>query len=273
MPDGDITVSVKNDVALLTLSRPERKNAFNQAMFRALDRAVEVLTREAPRAVVVTGEPCPVFCAGMDVNPDNPHVESILSAVTNNDSEPVRELIRDLRSSVDGLFALPMPIIAALNGPAYGGGAELATRCDLRVMDPSAGLRFSEVSMGLMPDWGGGVALTRVLGTSRAADLILTARMVKAEEAFALGLANRVSEPGKSLEQALALARGIAENGPLAVASALCLIRRVPDLSEEQALDLEAELAIRLIAGGECAHGVAAFLARQKPVFPDPRKK
>jgi enoyl-CoA hydratase/carnithine racemase len=164
---------------------------------------------------------------------------------------------------------LPVPIIAAINGLAYGGGAEIASRCDLRVMDPQAVICFSEVRLGLMPDQGGVAGLTRLVGASRAADLILTARKVGAEEAFQLGWANRISGPGKALEEALSLAFSIAQNGPRAVRHALSVIRKTCDLTTQEALDMETEEAVTLIVSGESVHGISAFLTRQKPEFPD----
>ena len=152
---------------------------------------------------------------------------------------------------------------------AYGGGAELAARCDLRVMDSRAEICFSEVRLGLMPDWGGGATLAKLLGPAKAADLILTARKIDAEEAFRLGLVSRVSDPGNSVEEALSLAHAIVKNGPRAVRTALSLIRQSLDLSLTQALDLEATSAAELIASGECFHGVAAFLNKQEAEFPD----
>lgn len=111
--------------------------------------------------------------------------------------------------------------------------------------------------------------MTNLIGVSKAADLILTARKVKAKEAFELGLVNRVSKAGDCLNDAMELAGTIAENGPKAVRSALKVIRRVPDLGSTRALDLEAETASKLIATGECMVGVAAFLEKRKPEFPD----
>jgi enoyl-CoA hydratase/carnithine racemase len=108
------------------------------------------------------------------------------------------------------------------------------------------------------------------VGASQAADLILTARKVSAEEALQLGLTNRISAPGKALEEALSLALSIAENGPRAVRHALSVIRKTVDLTTQEALELETEEAVTLIASGESIHGVAAFLTRQKPEFPDP---
>jgi enoyl-CoA hydratase len=137
-------------------------------------------------------------------------------------------------------------------------------------MDQNAVICFSEVRLGLMPDHGGVVGLTHLVGASRASDLILTARKVGAQEAFQLGLTNRVSAPGKALEEALALALTIAENGSRAVRHALSGIRRISDLTTQEALELETEEAANLIASGESIHGVSAFLARQKPEFPEP---
>ena len=125
------------------------------------------------------------FSAGFDVNPANPQITILAEAVKKRSRTAVEEVVRYIRETVDRLVALPVPIIAAINGLAFGGGAELAVRCDMRVMDPGAVICFSEVRLGLMPDWGGGVALSRLLGRSLAADLILTARRVGADEALA----------------------------------------------------------------------------------------
>ncbi|MBU2489318.1 MAG: enoyl-CoA hydratase/isomerase family protein [Proteobacteria bacterium] len=270
MEDYGIRLSLQDGVAVVTLDRPARRNAFDQKMWSDLVEVGKRLAARLPRAVVVTGAGDRAFCAGMDVNPDNPQVAGILNAVRDHDPGPVRGLLDQLAGAVRALVDLPVPVIAALNGPAYGGGAELAVSCDFRVLDPGALIRFSEVRLGLMPDWGGGVALTRLAGPSVAADLILTARSVDAHEALALGLANRVSEPGKALEEALNLARAIAANGPRAVRHALSVIRKTPDLTLEEALDLEAREAAELIASGECVHGIGAFFEKKEPEFPDP---
>jgi enoyl-CoA hydratase/carnithine racemase len=263
MPDGTVGIERRGRVAIVTLERPARRNALGVDMWAALGRAVEALHASLPRAVVITGAG-EAFCAGMDVNPDNPQVGKLVGAVAQQDVAPVRAMLRELHDVLDRLFALPVPIIAALNGLAYGGGAELATRCDLRVADPKATICFSEVKLGLMPDWGGGVALTRLLGPARAAELILTARKVDAAEALTLGLVNRVSAPGAVLDEALALGEQIAANGPRAVRAALAVIRTGASIAEEL------EAAAQLIAQGECQHGITALFARKPPEFPDP---
>jgi enoyl-CoA hydratase/carnithine racemase len=136
-------------------------------------------------------------------------------------------------------------------------------------MDPDAVICFSEVRLGLMPDWGGGAALSHLIGPARAADMILTARQVESGEAQSLGLANRISKPGKALEEAISIGEIISKNGPRSVRSALEVIRQSSNQTLEQSLELEFEKAVSLIASGECVYGIAAFLMKKEPEFPD----
>ena len=268
MQNDDVLLEQKDHVAIVTFNRPQRRNAFHERMWTALEHVIEQLRSHTPRALVITGAG-KTFCAGFDVNPDNPQVGGLIGAVENRERAPVEALIRRLQETVDSLVSLPFPVIAAVNGDAYGGGAELASRCDLRVMDPAAVFCFSEARLGLMPDWGGGPGLTRLIGASRAADMILTGRKVGAEEALRMGLVNRISAPDRAVEDAMTLASAIAQNGPRAVRHALAVIRKTAELTMRDALDLEREQAVSLIVSGECIHGITSFLSRQKPVFPD----
>lgn len=258
----------KDHIAVIRLDRASKKNAFDESMWRGLDDAVGRLTKKLPRVIVVTGAG-ESFSAGFDVSPTNPQVSRLVTALNDKDRRPIEELIHGIRGGVDRLMALPVPIIAAVNGIAYGGGAELAVRCDMRFMDPDAVISFSEVRLGLMPDWGGGVALTRLVGPSRAAELILTGRKVLADEAFAIGLINAVSERNESLAESLATAEMIAKNGPRAVREALRVIRETPDVALKEALQFESERAICLIECGECVEGIGAFLGKREPEFKD----
>ncbi|HUQ01568.1 MAG TPA: enoyl-CoA hydratase/isomerase family protein [Kofleriaceae bacterium] len=269
MSEGTVHVSRRGHVAIVTLDRPERKNALGEELWNALGRAADELHGALPRAVVLTGAG-DAFSAGMDVNPDNPQVARLVGAVGAGDAAPARAMLLALHAVLDRVFSLPVPIIAAIGGLAYGGGAEIAARCDLRVADPRATICFSEVRLGLMPDLGGGVALARLVGPGRAADLILTARKVRAEEALALGLVNRVSEQGAALDEAIALAQEIAANGPRAVRAALAVIRGSADQSWPDAVRGELEAAATLIASGECQAGITAFMTRTPPQFRDP---
>jgi len=257
-------------IAIITLDRPDRQNSMDERMWTDFEGVISRLKQKLPRAVVLTGAGEKAFCAGFDVNPSNPQVSGLIKAQQNHERAPVEALISRIRGIADSLVFLPVPVIAAINGLAYGGGAEIASRCDMRVMDPDAVISFSEVKLGLMPDHGGVVGLTRLVGSAKASDLILTARKIDAKEALDLGVVSRISKPGKALEEALELARDIADNGPEAVRHALKLIRKTPDLSYTDALVMETQEAVDLIMGGECVHGIGAFLSKKKPVFPDP---
>jgi len=270
MADYGVRIERIGTVALVTFDRPGKKNAFDEHMWDSLETAVADLIARMPRVIVVTGAGDEAFSAGFDVGLDNPQVVRLIEAVEKHEKGPAMDLIRRVRTTTDSLVMLPVPIIAAVNGLAYGGGAEIASRCDLRVMDPRAVFCFSEVRLGLMPDHGGVVGLTRLVGPSKAADLILTGRKVAADEALSLGLVNRISRPGKVLEDAIGLAEAIAENGPRSVRHALRVIRSTPDIPYDQALAFETQEAVDLIASGECVHGIAAFLSKKKPEFPEP---
>ncbi len=266
---GKVQVKRKNKIALVTMNRTSRQNAFDESMFSALENATEKLKQDLPRAVIITGAGDEAFSAGFDVNPDNPLVTDFIEVLDNNNIELARSLLKRIRKAVDEFISLPVPIIAAINGLAYGGGMELAARCDLRVMDPTAQLCFSEVRLGLMPDWGGSTYLTKLVGSAIASDLILTARTVNADQALKMGLVNRVSDQGQSVNEAVNLAEQIAHNGPKAVRSALVVIRQSQGLALEKALELEAETAAKLIVSGECMHGITAFMGKKTPEFPD----
>ncbi len=271
MDNYGIRLEREGQIAVVTFDRPDRHNALDERMYDNLKQAVTEIKSSLPRVVILTGGGEKAFCAGFDVNPENPQSLSFVQGIEQRDKQPILSVISKIRTIADELVMLPIPVIAAMNGPAYGGGAEIAVRCDLRVMDPNAVICFSEVKLGLMPDHGGAVGLTRLLGPSGAADLILTARRVGAQEALSLGLVNRISAPGKALDEAKSMAEAIAENGPHAVRHALKVIRASLDMPYKEALDFETQEAVELICCGECIHGVAGFLSKQKPQFPEPQ--
>jgi enoyl-CoA hydratase/carnithine racemase len=188
MMGGKVQVERKNKIALVTMNHTSRQNAFDESMFSALENATTELKQDLPRAVIITGAGNEAFSAGFDINPENSLMADFIKVLDNNDIELAGRLLKRIRKAVDGFVSLPVPIIAAINGLAYGGGLELATRCDLRVMDRTAQLCFSEVRLGLMPDMGGGPYLTQLVGSAVASDLILTARTINAEEALKIGL-------------------------------------------------------------------------------------
>lgn len=269
MNNSNIILEKKGHITIVTLNRPDRMNAFNESMFENFEAAAGNIKKNLPRAVIVTGSGSRSFCSGFDVNPDNPMVKRIIDAASTKDDMPAIELISAIRRAVDSFASIPVPLIAALNGSAFGGGAELAMRCDLRVADPDSFICFSETKLGLMPDWGGGASLVHIAGFSKAAELILAAQKISAAEAYSLGIVNRVSAEGKALDEALSIAEMIASNGPGAVRSSLLLLRESRNMTFSESLEMESRLASTLISSGECFHGVGAFIEKRKPVFPD----
>ncbi len=147
MSQALIHLEYHDTIALVTFNRPDKRNAFNLAMWESLEQVTSKLKEKLPRVVVVTGAGEVAFSAGFDVNPENPQVGNLVQAVQAHDREPVKELIKNIRRWTDGFFSLPVPIIAAINGLAYGGGAEFSMRCDMRVADPKAVICFSEARL------------------------------------------------------------------------------------------------------------------------------
>lgn len=250
-----ILVERRGATVLLTISRPKALNALNPAVLHALDQALsEVEADDSVRAVVLTGQGR-AFVAGADIS-----AMQHLSAV-----EAERFAGRGQRV-LDRLAALPVPVIAAVNGFALGGGCELAMACDIVLAGPKALFGQPEVKLGVIPGFGGTQRLARRVGLTVALDLCLTARNVGADEAVAIGLAARKVE-GDVVEEALAVAEAIAGMGPVAVR----LCKRV--IHENVDADLATGQAAERTAFGLCfatadqSEGMSAFLDKRPASF------
>ena len=196
---------VADGVATLELNRPEVRNALNVALVQELSAALAGLeVREDVRALVVCGAGGKAFAGGADIGElkDRTHREGLLSLAA--------RLFQQLED-------FPRPTVAALDGFALGGGLELALACDLRVGSRSAKVGLPEVSLGILPGAGGTWRLQRLVGLGRTRDLVFTGRIVDADEAYALGIFERLVEPGQALAEAQGLARQVAQNAPLAL--------------------------------------------------------
>ncbi len=231
---------------LNVLSRPLVAELKAAALKAALDAGV--------RAVVLTGAGGKAFCAGADLKERQ--------SWTHDD---VKQWLVELHDGLRAIERSAKPWIAAVNGLALGGGCELALACDLRVLDPAALIGLTETRIGIIPGGGGTVRLSRLIGLGRARDLILTARRVPAAEALQLGLANRVSEAGASVEAAHALALQIAENAPVALAAAKEAIEESYDLPLDEGLALERRKYERPLASADRDEGLRAFAEKRPP--------
>jgi enoyl-CoA hydratase len=247
MPDTFVSVERRHDgVAVLRLDRP-KANALSLAVLGQIEAAAEELTAAPPGAVVVWGGER-IFAAGADVGEFGGKAEAA-------------EISRRFRAALDRLAAIPRATVAAVAGYALGGGCELALACDLRVAADSARFGQPEILLGLIPGAGGTQRLARLVGPSRAKDLVLTGRQVDAAEALRIGLADRVVPAARLFDAAVELAAGLAAGALAAQALAKRAIDGGLDLPLAGGLDLERELFVEVFGTEDSRIGVASFLA------------
>ena len=253
-----VTERRDNHVLVITLNRPDVANALNTQMGLDLMELFEGLTLdlEGLRAIVLTGQGSKAFCAGGDLKQRNGMTDEAWQA---------QHLVfeRMLRA----VLACPIPVIAAVNGAAYGGGCEIAAAADFVYASSNARFALTEVTLGIMPGTGGTQNLPRAIGERRAKELILSGLPFTTEEAERWGLVNRVLAPEELLAAALAIAGRIAGNGPLSVRQAKQAIQRGLQMSLADGLAFEIEAYNRLIPTADRREGVLAFNERRKPNF------
>jgi enoyl-CoA hydratase/carnithine racemase len=245
-------------ILLVTLNRPDVANALNTRMGLELVEVFEALSvdLENLRAVIITGHGDKAFCAGGDLKERNG---------MSDESWQAQHVI--FERMVRAIMGCPIPVLAAVNGAAYGGGCEIAAASDFVYAASTARFALTEVTLGIMPGSGGTQNLARAVGERRAKELILSGLPFTAEQAEVWGLVNRVVEPAELLEATLAIARRIAGNGPIAVRQAKQAIHRGLQMSLWDALAFEIEAYNRLVPTEDRREGVRAFNERRKPVF------
>jgi enoyl-CoA hydratase/carnithine racemase len=259
-----VRVEVSDHVATVTLSRPEKHNALDGAMFEAIVAAAEqVAATSSVRAVVLRGEG-PSFCSGLDLG-------SLMAAENGLDG-----LVEELAGEVPNRFqrvaydwiTLPVPVIAAVHGSCLGGGLQIALAADIRIATPDARLSVMEVKWGLVPDMSLTQTLPRLVGIDVAKELTLTGRVVSGQEALALGVVTRVA--GDPLAAAQELAAEIVGRSPDAVRGAKRLLDQAWGRPPAEGLALEAEIQRRLIGSPNQIAAVTAGLTKQPAQFTDP---
>jgi enoyl-CoA hydratase len=245
-------------ILLVTLNRPDVANALNTRMGLELVEVFEALSvdLENLRAVIITGHGDKAFCAGGDLKERNG---------MSDESWQAQHVI--FERMVRAIMGCPIPVLAAVNGAAYGGGCEIAAASDFVYAASTARFALTEVTLGIMPGSGGTQNLARAVGERRAKELILSGLPFTAEQAEVWGLVNRVVEPAELLEATLAIARRIAGNGPIAVRQAKQAIHRGLQMSLWDGLAFEIEAYNRLVPTEDRREGVRAFNERRKPVF------
>jgi 2-(1,2-epoxy-1,2-dihydrophenyl)acetyl-CoA isomerase len=255
-----VLYGAEDGVAWITLNRPERLNAFAGSMRDDLRRAVERASEAAGvRVVVITGAGRG-FCTGADV-------EAMSDLVSRADAETFGSYVQAGIRAVQALRACRKPVLAAVNGVAAGAGASLAAACDVRLASDKASIGFTFNRIGVHPDWGASYYLPRLVGTGRAAELVLSARMVDAAEAERIGLFQRVL-PADSFDDGVrAFARELADKPPLALSAAKHSLSISPDNDLGRMMEVEREAQMRLFRSADVREGIAAFNEKRKAVF------
>ena len=255
-----VQITRDDGVGTVTLNRPDKLNAFAGRMrHEVVDAIRQLADADDVRVLVITGAGR-AFCAGADIGYMKRLVET-------RDMENASALVETGRAVVTTLRNTPKPVIASVNGPAAGGGANLALACDIRLASDRATIGQTFNRIGLHPDWGGTYFLPRLVGPSRALELVFTAEMVNADEAFRLGLFNRVVPHDRLADETRALAAGLAAKPPLALALAKRAIYQSGDHTLDHMLDLELEHQMQCFRSEDSGEGLRAFLEKRPPVF------
>lgn len=246
-----------NQVALLTLNRPDAMNSLNFGMLRALKAKMEAIQLDPDvRVVIVTGAGEKAFCAGADLKE-----RATLSEVQ------VKEFILTIRGLFSFIENLPKPVIAAVNGIALGGGTELALACDLRIASYTATMGLTETRLAIIPGAGGTQRLPRLIGRGKAKELIFTGRRVDSQEALQIGLVNKVCAPEALLDECRAMAAMICETGPIAIQQAKYAINHGLETDINTGLAIESNAYWITIPTEDRLEGLAAFKEKRKPVY------
>jgi len=257
MAYANLLLERDDDVALITISRPNVLNALNaETMGELRDAALEIRHDDRVRGLILTGSGEKAFVAGADI-----------SELARLEPAEGRAYVASGQHVLDLIEHLGKPSVAAVNGFALGGGCELAMACTLRVAADSARFGQPEVKLGLIPGYGGTQRLARLVGKGRALDLLLTGRTVDAAEALAMGLVSRVVPAAHLLSEARSLLQSILANAPLAVRYAIDAVTGGLDMSMAGGQSLEATLFGLAVATADFREGTAAFLAKRKPSF------
>ena len=257
MKPETIQVERRESIAIVTLNRPDKLNALSRETIAALSAAFKSFENDAElRAVILTGAGGRAFSAGTDL--------SELIDVPADEARTVAEHGQQLCNQIE---QSSVPVIAAINGIAAGGGCELALACHLRVATPNTRFSLPETELGIIPGYGVTQRMLRELGRGRALELILTPGSINADDALRFGLINRVVAAAELLSTAEELAREIAQLAPLAIRACLKAVVGGSELPLAEGLALEAKLFASLFATEDMREGTLAFLEKRKPAF------
>lgn len=251
---GFVNCEVQDRVAVLTIDRPKALNALNPEVLNDLKAAFEGIDQSEVRCVILTGAGDKSFVAGADI--------AAMSTMTKAEGEAFGKQGNDVFLMVENF---PLPVIAAVNGFALGGGNELAMSCDIRLASENALFGQPEVGLGITPGFGGTQRLARVVGVGMAKQLVYSATNIKANEALRIGLVNAVYAPDQLMDAARKLAGKIASNAPIAVRNCKRAINEGIELPIAEAVQVEERLFGACFETHDQVEGMSCFLSREKP--------
>ncbi len=250
-----IIVKSAEGVTTWTLNRPERMNALSRAVLRKLGQLARDAASDASlRVLIITGAGERAFCAGADLKERRGMTE-----------DEVREALPLYREAFGAIERLPCPTLAAVNGVAFGGGLELALACDMRIMNRDTKVGLTETSLAIIPGAGGTQRLTRLVGSAKAAELILMAKRIDADEAERLGIVNRVADDAR-LEAAV-WGKAISEAAPIAIRAAIEAVRAAGRVSLEEGLSIERVCYERTLRSADRLEALQAFAEKRAPSY------
>jgi enoyl-CoA hydratase len=244
----------KGFVKIITIDRPDASNSLNTAVLTELEEAIKAVNSADTRCVIITGGGEKSFVAGADIG-----------TLMNQNPEEAKQWALFGHSVFRKIETLDVPVIAAVNGYAFGGGMELALSCDIRIAAENAVFGLPESSLGIVPGFGGTVRLPRLIGAGKAKELLFTGGRLKAGEALDLGLVNVVYPKEVLMEEAIKLAEKIASNGPIAIRAIKKAINDGMQTTIEDAIRIEVELGSRCFGTADQKNAMTAFFEKRKP--------
>ncbi|MGI6092294.1 MAG: short-chain-enoyl-CoA hydratase [Veillonellaceae bacterium] len=253
----NLLFEVEDGIGIVTINRPKVLNALNRATITEIEALFSELVEDnSVKVVIVTGSGEKSFVAGADI--------AEMQSMTAIEGRKWGKLAQAVFNKIDNL---PQPVIAAVNGYALGGGCELAMACDIRIASEKAKFGQPEVSLGIPPGFGGTQRLPRLIGKGRAKELLFTGEMIDAQEAYRIGLVNRVVKPEELITTARDIARKIMQRGEIAVKMCKAAVNEGLDMDLDSGLAYEAEVFGLCFATEDQKEGMQAFLEKRQPVF------
>ncbi|MFC2170132.1 enoyl-CoA hydratase-related protein [Acidobacteriota bacterium] len=253
----NLILKKEENIGWIFINRPDKLNSLNAETIKELHAAFISLQDDSPvKAVILTGSGDKAFVAGADI-----------SELARLDSSTGKNYVLDGQELTKLIENSKKPVLAAINGFALGGGTEIALACHIRIASENAKMGQPEVKLGLIPGFGGTQRLARLVGKGNALELILTGKIIDAEEAYRLGLVNKVVSQDNLFSECQAIAKEIASNGPLALEYAIESVNRGLDKPLEEGLLYEAELFSKACSTEDSREGTKAFLEKRKANF------